>query len=251
MSISSNRLFHFTDRNSLLNILENNFIPYFSMEKILSGEMEVAVPMVSFCDIPLSQVKDHIKEYGKYAIGLSKEWGIKNNLSPVFYNTHSSKFEKKVQKALREALILASETGGFLLEKVDDMQLLLTYIYYSKPYKGSNWDKKNKKFKSKNRTLYNEREWRYIPPENSREQVNFIFKEFYLNDSFIVLQKNLMRNKILSFKPNDIKYIIVNKESEIPNIIEAVELIKSKYSPEEIKLLISRIISLEQIVEDF
>jgi hypothetical protein len=42
-------------------------------------------PMISFCDIPLALAKDQISKYGSYAIGLSKEWGISNQLNPVIY----------------------------------------------------------------------------------------------------------------------------------------------------------------------
>jgi hypothetical protein len=55
----------------------------------------------------------------------------------------------------------------------------------------------------------------------------------------------------LSFTPTDIKYVIVRKESEILPIIRDLERIKGKYSLDEVKVLTSRVMSAEQIVQDF
>lgn len=51
-------------------------------------------PMVSFCDIPLSLAKDQIEKYGSYAIGMTKEWGIKNSLNPVVYIEKDSYWQR-------------------------------------------------------------------------------------------------------------------------------------------------------------
>lgn len=86
MPLSSNSLIHFTkNKSTLCGILENDFKIKYCLETINAKRHQYigAVPMVSFCDIPLSEVKDHIKKYGAYGIGLSKQWGIKNGLNPV------------------------------------------------------------------------------------------------------------------------------------------------------------------------
>ena len=78
-SISSNSLFHFTSKDSLLKILESSFRPSYSRETLYfnDSEIRVLVPMICFCDIPLSQINNHIATYGEYGIGMSKEWGKK------------------------------------------------------------------------------------------------------------------------------------------------------------------------------
>lgn len=82
--LSANTLFHFTNNiDNIINILTNEFSPRYCMEsfEFLGGcDLEIAIPMVCFCDIPLSQIKNHIENYGGYAIGLSKEWGGQKEL---------------------------------------------------------------------------------------------------------------------------------------------------------------------------
>jgi hypothetical protein len=56
----------------------------------------------------------------------------------------------------------------------------------------------------------------------------------------------------LSFTPADIRYVIVRHDVEILDIIRDLERIKGqKYSADDIKVLSSRVISSDQIVEDF
>lgn len=47
---------------------------------------KIAYPMVCFCDIPLSQIKNHTNSYGKYAIGLKKEWAQKWHISDTIHS---------------------------------------------------------------------------------------------------------------------------------------------------------------------
>ena len=97
-TLSANTLFHFTrTRETLINILKTRFYPRLSLEEnFFFSKMgdKIAYPMVCFCDIPLSQIKNHTNSYGKYAIGLKKEWAQKNGISPILY-THKDSFITK------------------------------------------------------------------------------------------------------------------------------------------------------------
>lgn len=99
-NISSETLFHFTPKPEyLFQLLQNEFKPRYYPEIIhLEGmkTLNKAIPMVCFCDIPLSQIKDHIDTYGNYGIGMTKEWAIKNKLNPVLYLEPSSKLSKSI-----------------------------------------------------------------------------------------------------------------------------------------------------------
>ena len=66
-------------------------------------------PMISFCDIPLSLAKTQIKSYGKYGIGMSKEWGITNKLNPVVYIESQSLLAFDIQKSLDQTITLIHE----------------------------------------------------------------------------------------------------------------------------------------------
>ena len=87
MPLSASALFHFTDTfEKLINIFKTAFRPQYCLEDWyeiypdLRGRLYMsAVPMVCFCDIPLSQIGEHIKDYGSYAIGLSKNGLLKIN----------------------------------------------------------------------------------------------------------------------------------------------------------------------------
>ena len=52
----------------------------------------VAIPVVCFCDIPLSRISDHIGFYGNFGIGLTKEWAMSNGLNPLLYVSSTSSF---------------------------------------------------------------------------------------------------------------------------------------------------------------
>src|SRR5437773_4048710 len=94
-TVSANTLFHFTGTmENLFNILNNVFRPRFCLENynvLTAGELspsedyEWAVPMVSFCDLPLSQTGFHLSVYGDYGIGMTKSWGKRNGIAPVLY----------------------------------------------------------------------------------------------------------------------------------------------------------------------
>ena len=78
-------LFHFTTKESLYEILNSTFKVSYAREKIIGPKLkrEFGVPMVSFCDLRLSELKAHINKYGNYGIGLTKEWANRNGLNPV------------------------------------------------------------------------------------------------------------------------------------------------------------------------
>src|SRR5438552_2629153 len=92
MAESANTLFHFTGVRALKGILRNGFYPKYRKENLsvatprISKYKNAYVPMVCFCDLPLSRIRQHIDFYGEYGIGMRKEgWGIERGISPIIY----------------------------------------------------------------------------------------------------------------------------------------------------------------------
>ncbi|WP_414709922.1 abortive infection system antitoxin AbiGi family protein [Puia sp.] len=103
MAISSETLFHFTPTlANLKGIVSDKFrIAYCFEQYTLDYQTHSAYyPMISFCDIPLSLAKNHINKYGSFAVGLTKDWGIRNKLNPVIYLETKSYLSHEIQSNL-------------------------------------------------------------------------------------------------------------------------------------------------------
>ena len=101
-SLHPDILFHFTSKESLFSILRETFSLSYSSEKIVGKNKSTAfaVPMVSFCDLKLSELKLHMGNYGNYGIGLTKEWANREGLNPVFYTSKFSPFTTHFIKSI-------------------------------------------------------------------------------------------------------------------------------------------------------
>ena len=87
-SSKTSSLFHFTeDLEVLKSIIRNGLIPNFCKEDLCYEDRKIiiGVPMVSFCDIPLTRTSEFKSRYGELAIGLSKDWAIRNQINPILY----------------------------------------------------------------------------------------------------------------------------------------------------------------------
>lgn len=264
-TISANTLFHFTDSaKNILGILTSTFHPAYHLEPFFRGDQKaLAIPMVSFCDLPLSQIKKHLKFYGNYGIGLSKKWGEREGINPVFYchsNAHILKDFRKILEFTREKMLPIKTTENKEVElstiveenknlvlKVELLKILASCCSTLKPYKGKMYKKgeivENVKF-------YDEREWRFVPES---ENLSILLTEEQFKDKVKTEGYNaeLAEKNKLTFEPEDIRYIIVEKESEILSMVENIHRIKAIYNEDTRTLLTTKIISAEQILEDF
>jgi len=263
MVISSNTLFHFTNSmRNLISILKLEFHPKFCLEDFQSVYpeqiSEEAVPMVCFCDLPLSSVGKHLEFYGSYGIGMTKNWGIRNGINPVIYTYKGSSLAKYFKVLLYNSPFGLSTTAQFsLFEAKSFIKPCEGKIYRQGAY--HNKGKIYRQGAYHNRKFYDEREWRYIPymgPRTGKPHDNRTYrlkKEEYLDFETLLKENRAIGEKYkIPFQPKDIKYIIVKKETEILQMIKDVENIKGKrFSADTIRTLSSRIISAEHIQTDF
>ena len=120
MAISANTLFHFTYRyDTLISILQSKFFPRLCLEKGLwhPGDKKWAIPMVCFCDIPLSNIAEHTRKYGNYAIGIKKTWAIEQGVTPILYVHDKSSFIGHGLDALNWSLELSEKDDRHLSER--------------------------------------------------------------------------------------------------------------------------------------
>lgn len=250
MGLSSNSIIHFTrTKDNLKGILADNFHLNYCIEDVILGNKNTTyiAPMVSFCDIPLSEIKNHIENYGSYGIGLSKEWAIKQRLNPVVYIEKNSFFSESLLELFR-----STYDAQIHETKATHGLQVFSHIknYENDLFRKGKEPKLNYRFSD-------EREWRYIPSYNdvfNDENERFVFpskNEFQTPEQKAKYNDRIQHLK-LTFEPNDIKYIIINDESEIREFVDYLRHVKGKtYTFDDVERLTTRIITTQQIYSDF
>lgn len=248
MALSSNSLFHFTeDKSALLGILADNFRLGWCKESYETEALapDFYVPMVSFCDIPLSQIKRHIGSYGPYGIGLTKSWAIRNGLNPVIYMQSESMLNSCMKKGMA---YVVKEDPAESDEATNAVYALANFLGYVKPYEG---ELTRKGVTQQNYRYSDEREWRYVPTST--------YDNLYITGAEDVGKEELLSHDEASFiesfrlhfDPNDIKYIIIRDDSEIREFMRHLDEVKGgKYSSHDLARLSTRFLTVEQIEQD-
>jgi hypothetical protein len=123
------------------------------------------------------------------------------------------------------------------------------FCEFPKPYEGELYRPSGTLEKIR---FYDEREWRFLPELPKDFVPLFLTKEQFMNWGMRT-QANLKLADIcrLSFEPKDIRYLVLRQEEEIVPLTNQIEQIKIKYSPDDVRLLKTRVITAEQIRSDF
>ncbi len=286
-SLRTSSLFHYPkELDTLKKILAQGFKPNYCKEtfNILdSPDMIVGIPMVSFCDIPLTRTTNFRGRYKEYVIGLSKDWGLKNRINPVFYATPNSfvlNSLREIEEIRKQKEAIFNErmnTSGYQLttnkenytaiplkqndpdcgiilnsfmDNVHLFQVRSTLFGFTKPYIGKRGDE--------DQNNYEENEWRFVLGESALTQIKWLWGvESYSN--WREGQENPKPESIfpsLTFDIMDVNFIILSNDNEIQDMIEYIDGLdecggnkipnKSQKS-----ILTSKIISMDRIDKDF
>jgi hypothetical protein len=247
MGLSSNTLIHLTlKKEALIGIIKEGFKIKYCYEnlKTINGSVTAAFPMVSFSDIPLSELSYHIESYGNYGIGLKKEWAKKNGLNPVLYFDNKSNLGGTIRKDFREFYIKKDK------DELDQnfVNTIFEILSYSKNYEGI---LKTKKITRENYRFSDEREWRYVPnKEILGKAKSYIGKSDYETEEKKKIANDKLKELRLKIEPDDINYVFVEKESEIEEIITILRSSNSTKPHSSVERLLTRIMTTEQIKTD-
>lgn len=278
--INASSLLHFTNSmDALKGILEKGFRFSYCCEKVSATinmnelhpeganffrpsphiNSHIAIPMICFCDIPLTRAKLHSDTYGKFIVGVDKDMAITvfgDNINPVMYRTSQT-----IGFALHDLSVIKAT-----IDNVDGCynykRSLNQLIGNTKPYNGTVNDK--------DYCFYNEREWRILIPFDYSEDTKWYWD---LSEEKFAVKKDEI-NKILHSSEyayrgfttdidNEedfmqfITHIVVDTEANIPKLVEFILNEEQplfgypKVSKRIRNFLVSRITSFERIEKDY
>jgi len=209
---------------------------------------KISIPMTCFCDINLNKILYHTKEYGKYGIGFYKEWCLGQGIQPIHYINEKSMLIRDFRLAFNSALNIDGQTS----KEIESLQsYLFSHLLFIKPIQ----ENTQTNIEKKPMNFHDEREWRYIPNLNelNTELMPILLRE-YNNKSTRDLHNTALldlKDAWLTFKPENVKYIIIENKSEKAEFIKFL-LGKELNYKREIKLdLISKLIVLDELSEDW
>jgi hypothetical protein len=252
--LSADTLFHFTPSlQNLLGILRSGFRASYCVEDLNpvvpdvgiphDDALTVAIPMVCFCDMPLSAALRHMGTYGRYGIGLCKRWGMQRGVSPVLY-AHS-------RSGLTAAIFAAAVRSHRIGQRKDEESKSFwdrTEVHFSqmlhstKPYEGPLWRRGQW---GDSVRFYDEREWRWVCGGETAEVLE---KSEWEAPEVLAQRQEALADRRLTFKASDVRYLVVDTEAEAEDLLNEL----GSWWPEEDDLphLARRIASAEYLLAD-
>lgn len=255
-------LFHYTKTtDALLSILRSGLRFTFCLEEYpLVPLRKIGVPMISFCDIPISDSVEHAQKYGSYAVGLTKESLLEskpicNLISPVHYYISPypikpafqelddiRRMQKKLSENYTSAIkeqIKSMEGGNYI--RVDgipnevvqeglrckkhiqqNLEATCFAIGLLKPH--TSYRKRKDEEESVKQVNYDECEWRIIAPEiwdiDKGTEQSWLWSEKEYEKWRGDGVKPFMGDSKVTFSVDCISYIVVETEQEIPAFIQ-------------------------------
>jgi hypothetical protein len=247
-------IYHFTGSlDALLSIVAGAFRVSYAREKIVGKRksIEFAVPMVSFCDIRLSDIHSHISSYGAYGIGLTKDWAIDQGLNPVMYVSKNSNLSAEMIAEVKRIHQYIKEIRDKDYKKNARLSLRhnMNTLRYVKNYQGDLVRRSGKT--TRDYRFASEREWRYVPSMDTIERPLLSIKDIE-SEELKAEWSSKLAGVNLCFEPSDVKYIIVKSDdsNERQAVITALHQHYGSSVEPSVQHLASRILSVDQIMND-
>lgn len=247
MNPKSHTLFHFTSSlDNLLKILDAGFWPKYCQEDFRWYNNDlgyIAYPMVCFCDIPLTRITEHTRFYGRFGIGMKRDWAIRNGLNPVMYLTYHSPIRAHVLNFARQDKVYPVES-----DQKTHVDAVLNLISMIKPIDG--YMEVGSPPALAHKEFYLENEWRYVP---RLEQGRICIPIQNFRDSKDSYNDYTYKNCMLKFGHSDIEYIFVEDEQAINTMLDHLNslVFSGKNSVHHIDLIKTKLLPLSQIERDF
>lgn len=230
------RVFESIEKSALLPGYYEENVDYLDIDQHV-----IAYPMICFCDITLHRLEEHMRSYGYYGLGFSKQWGIEKGIQPIQYVNKNSALCKDLSVAFKAAM----KNGG---DNLSD-NYLLSHMKYLKPIEGTmpQYVDGTKIVTEKNFT--DECEWRYVPDVSQIELPQAVMEsEIACLDR---LNSTMKENEccLLKFSYSDIKYIILPSQEDFIRLCGVVDKVVPDGGIK--RFLLSKTIIWEEAKEDF
>lgn len=241
MNIYSNSFFQRVDSHTVIqSILEEGFKAFYCKEEIYRGKNVkstiIGIPMVSFCDIPLSHVDKN--NYGKCGIAMSRAWGRAKHLEPVLY------YPNDIRCQSTKMVIKAAD--DFVNHR--NKSYLYRILGYAKPMN------KPTKIEGRSSDNYAEREWRKVYANTS--SLKWLTEEEYIAYRGEPKSPKQPKGTPLHFKVDDIDFLLVDKlhvqnlQNFIVNALNQIGGNENVVTPEERWTLLSKILIYEDLIHN-
>lgn len=158
---------------------------------------------------------------------------MKNGLNPVIYSPQGG-HAQSIMKYLVAIKFEDEDKKSELNKKAYELLSLIKPIYGRVRVSGEFIEKQ----------FYLENEWRYVPPVISA----ILYDDSYDEDANRA-NKDVEKYK-LEISPTDIRYIFVNSDDDIPGLVDFIQAELAQFPLSDLKILQSRIVSLETLRKD-
>ena len=216
MGLSTDTLLHQTKFEHLQNIIdEGHFKVNYSKEEFNStvnamGSGYIHVfPMVSFSEIPISSLHNHLKRYGDCIVGIKKSWAQRNGLNQVLYYQKESMLAESLFDSYHKYSQLVVNQINPTPDEMEIYRHLEYQLAHSKNYRGRI---QTETFMISDYLFAEEKEWRFVPQRNVEDPpLSIILSEYEERKEHY---KEIANRFHLEFELADIDFLILGDENE-------------------------------------